>query len=70
MNNAKEYQRTTTDTKWSIATALPVDKKNKFALAITAMAMLAVGSIVLFNYPLETMIVALFIGSVFVLDRK
>ncbi len=70
MNNAKEYQRTTTDTKWSIATALPVDKKDKIALAITAMAMLAVGSIVLFNYPLETMIVALFIGSVFVLDRK
>ena len=70
MNNAKEYQRTTTDTKWPIATALPVDKKNKIALAITAMAMLAVGSIVLFYYPLETMIVALFIGSVFVLDRK
>jgi hypothetical protein len=70
MNKAKEYQRTTTDAKWPIATALPVDKKNKIALAITAMAMLAVGSIVLFYYPLETMIVALFIGSVFVLDRK
>ena len=47
-----------------------VKEYQRIALAITAMAMLAVGSIVLINYPLETMIVALFIGSVFVLDRK
>ena len=63
MNNIEELQRT-------IATAIPVDKKNKIALAVTTVAMLAVGSIVLVNYPLETMIVSLFIGSVFVLDRK
>jgi branched-subunit amino acid permease len=44
--------------------------KNKLAMGFAAVALLAVGSLFAINYPLETMIVTLFIGSVFVLDRR
>jgi len=70
MNNINEYQRVLTDNKWSLSSIMSLPAKNKIVLGVTAMAMLALGSLFLAYYPLETMIVSLFIGSVFVLDRR
>ena len=70
MNNIKDYQKVLTDNKWSLSPIMSLPAKNKIVLGVTAMAMLALGSLFLAYYPLETMIVSLFIGSVFVLDRR
>jgi hypothetical protein len=70
MNNINEYQKVLTDNKWSLSSITSLPVKNKIVLGVTAMAMLALGSLFLAYYPLETMIVSLFIGSVFVLDRR
>jgi hypothetical protein len=40
-----------------------------FALAGYVVAMVAVGGYMLIKFPLETLIVAIFIGSVFLLNR-
>lgn len=63
-------QGTLDKTKPAMATIFNRSNKNKVAMGITALAVLAVGSLFAINYPLETMIVTLFIGSVFVLDRR
>ena len=57
-------------TKSTMTTVISRSNKNKMAMGIIALAVLAVGSLFAINYPLETMIVTLFIGSVFVLDRR
>ena len=70
MNNINKYQRVLTEKKWSLSSIMSLPAKNKIVLSVTAMATLALGSLFLAYYPLETMIVSLFIGSVFVLDRR
>jgi hypothetical protein len=70
MNRISEYQRASTNSKWSLSSLGALPTKNKLVLAGSALAMFALGSFFLVYYPLETMIVSLFIGSVFVLDRK
>lgn len=57
-------------TKSTMTTVISRSNKNKMAMGIIALAVLAVGGLFAINYPLETMIVTLFIGSVFVLDRR
>jgi hypothetical protein len=68
MNNSN--QGTVDKTKSATLISFSKNTKNKVAMGITAVAVLAVGSLFAINYPLETMIVTLFIGSVFVLDRR
>ncbi len=63
-------QGTLAEPKMSKVTIFSRSNKNKVAVGITTVALLALGSIFAINFPLETMIVTLFIGSVFVLDRR
>ena len=70
MNSIGEYQRASTDNQWSRTSIAALPTKNKLVLAGSALAMLTLGTLFLVYYPLETMIVSLFIGSVFVLDRR
>jgi glycine cleavage system H lipoate-binding protein len=63
-------QATLAEPKTSKAIIFSRSNKNKVAVGITTVALLALGSIFAINFPLETMIVTLFIGSVFVLDRR
>ena len=70
MNNINEYQKVLTDKKWSLSSIMSLPAKNKTVLGVMAVALLALGSLFLAYYPLETMIVSLFIGSVFVLDCR
>lgn len=63
-------QSTLDKTKLAMTTIFSKSNKNKVAIGFTGLAVLAVGSLFAINYPLETMIVTLFIGSVFVLDRR
>ena len=70
MNTVKDYQRITGGPKWSLARLISGINKSNLAIIFFAVAIMAIGSVFLVNYPLETMIVTLFIGSVFVLDRK
>ncbi len=63
-------QITLDKTKPAMATIFSKSNKNKVAMGLIGLAVLAVGSLFAINYPLETTIVTLFIGSVFVLDRR
>ena len=68
--NISEYQRASTNNKWSLSSIGALPTKHKLILAGSGLAMLALGGLFLIYYPLETTIVSLFIGSVLVLDRK
>lgn len=68
MNDAE--QRTLADSEWSLSGIFSGNNKHKIVVSIIAVVLLVLGGLSLVNYPLETMIIALFIGSVFVLDRR
>ena len=70
MDSISEYETGSTNRKWSLSSIAALPTKNKLVLAGSALAMLVLGSLFLVYYPPETMIVSLFIGSVFVLDRR
>jgi hypothetical protein len=65
----KEYRPNMTDPRRLFFRIGSLIKRGGFALAGYVVAMVIVGGYMLIKFPLETLIVAIFIGSVFLLNR-
>ncbi len=66
MNNFNHYRRIVAN-RSNISSR---SSRGKVALAIYVIAMLATGGLLFYNYPLETTILILFVGSVLLMDKR
>lgn len=69
MDNFDEYEKITTDIKGPLSNISFRLSPRGLALAVSALALVAISGLFLINYPLETIIVGLFIGSIYSMRR-
>ncbi len=69
MNNFNDQHRIIASPSWPLSNISTGSSQSKVVLAACAIVMLIGGGFFLVNYPLETVIVMLFVGSILSMSR-